>query len=87
MEKPLVFESDHLLEDVSLKSLDRNKTHVYDAIIVVKNGVYIGIVHIHELLSKITEQKINMAIQANPLTGLPGNNIIKEEIITRLGRN
>jgi diguanylate cyclase (GGDEF)-like protein len=87
MEKPLVFESDHLLEDVSLKSLERSGTHVYDAVVVVKNGIYIGIVHIHELLSKITEQKINMAIQANPLTGLPGNNIIKEEIITRLGRN
>lgn len=87
MEEPLVFESDHSPEEVSLKCLERGKAEVYDALVVVKNGIYMGIVPIYKLLAKITEEKMNLAIQANPLTGLPGNVLIREEIVTRLERH
>ncbi len=85
MKSPFVFESDTPLEEVSRKILARDETSVYDAVLVVRNGVYLGVVKIHHILERLTEQKINLAIEANPLTGLPGNNQIKEEIARCLG--
>ncbi len=87
MDSVMAFESSTPIEDVSIKLLSRNKKNIYDDIIVTKNGVYVGIVKIYYILNLLTDQKIRMAIQANPLTGLPGNNLIKEEIIKRLERN
>lgn len=87
MDTPLVFEFHTPLESVAQKVLERNEKSVYDAVLVSKNGAYEGIVEIYQLLSGITAQKIQMAIQANPLTGLPGNHMIEREIIRRLGRN
>jgi len=84
MKKPLVFEFNTPLEEASLKMLERSDTEIYDSVIVVKNGAYIGLVQIRDVLARITDQKISLAIQANPLTGLPGNHIIQEEIESRL---
>ena len=36
------------------------------------------------ILERMTEQKIALAMQSNPLSGLPGNNMIKAEIERRL---
>jgi diguanylate cyclase (GGDEF)-like protein len=87
MERALVFESNTPLEEVARSVLKRSQKEVYDAVIVVKNGAYAGIVEIHQLLHGITEQKIQLAMQANPLTGLPGNNLIEEQIVRRLNQN
>ncbi|MDA8402637.1 MAG: EAL and GGDEF domain-containing protein [Desulfobacteraceae bacterium] len=87
MESALVFESNTPLEEVARTVLKRSQKEVYDAVIVVKNGAYAGIVEIHQLLHGITEQKIQLAMQANPLTGLPGNNLIEAEIVRRLNQN
>lgn len=87
MEQSTVFETGTPLEDVSREVVRREETNIYDAIIVTYNESYLGIVKIHHILERITEQKINMATQANPLSNLPGNNQIKEEILSRLNRN
>ncbi|MFP3999487.1 MAG: bifunctional diguanylate cyclase/phosphodiesterase [Desulfobacterales bacterium] len=84
MKPATVFEAETSLEEVTRKVLDRKSNAIYDAVIVVKNGAYVGTVQIYELLQRITEQKILLARQANPLTGLPGNNLIKAEILHRL---
>jgi diguanylate cyclase (GGDEF)-like protein len=84
LEPALVFEADALLEQVSRKVLERDENAIYDAVAVVRNGVYCGIVKMSRLYQRITEQKIALAMQANPMTGLPGNNRIEEEIGNRL---
>ncbi|MFP4474973.1 MAG: GGDEF domain-containing protein [Desulfatibacillaceae bacterium] len=84
VEKAMVHEAHTAIEDVSRKLLTREESEVYDAIIVVHNGGYLGITFVHHILEAITDQKINLAKQANPLTGLPGNNLIKQEIENRL---
>lgn len=84
MESALLFDSGAPLEKVSRSVLTRDQNSVYDAVVVVQNGAYKGIVKINQLLERITQQKIDMAQQANPLSGLPGNNLIKEEIVGRL---
>ena len=84
MDKPLVFEADTPLERVSQSVTARDEESIYDAVIVTRNGAYVGIVKVHQILERLTELKIQMAVQANPLTGLPGNNVIREEIAHRL---
>ncbi|SHK10680.1 diguanylate cyclase (GGDEF) domain-containing protein [Desulfatibacillum alkenivorans DSM 16219] len=84
METGMIFEASTPLDDVARTIITRDSTSVYDALIIVLNGSYMGVVQIHDLLEAITQQKINMAKQANPLTGLPGNNLIKTEIADRL---
>jgi len=87
VEPALVFDFNTPLEDVSQRVLNRSERTIYDAVIIVKNGLYYGIVKVHHILERITEQKIKLAQQANPLTGLPGNYLIKENIESRIISN
>jgi diguanylate cyclase (GGDEF)-like protein len=87
MEPVLIFESETPLEKVSEKVLKRDENTFHDSIVVVQHGVYIGIVKIRALYERISQQRLLLAMQANPLTGLPGNNLIKDEIIQRLSQN
>lgn len=84
MEPVLVFEENTVLEEVSREAMDRDESAVYDTVIVIRNGSYLGLVEMHRLYERITDQKILLAAQANPLTGLPGNNLIKQEISRRM---
>ncbi len=87
MEQALMFESGAPIEDVSRRVLTRDENSVYDAVIVVQKGLYAGIVKVHQILERITEQKIDIARQVNPLTGLPGNNSIRDEILRRVNNS
>jgi len=83
----LIFDYHTSIEEVSQRALNREEKSIYDPVIILKNGVYIGVVKIHHVLERMTEQKIKLAQQANPLTGLPGNMLIKENIENRLKKN
>ncbi|MGI2037828.1 GGDEF domain-containing protein [Shewanella frigidimarina] len=48
--------------------------------IILRNQQLIGIGHTKDLLQRITEHRIKMARHANPLTNLPGNVPIQEEL-------
>jgi diguanylate cyclase (GGDEF)-like protein len=87
MEPALVFESETPLEKVSEKVLSRDEKTFHDSIVVVRHGLYAGIVKIRALFERISQQRLLLAMQANPLTGLPGNNLVKEEILQRLSQN
>jgi len=84
MENAMIFEAQTAIEDVSRRVVTRSESSACDAIIVVQNGSYLGMTSVTHILETITEQKINLAMQANPLTGLPGNNLIKLQIENRL---
>jgi len=86
IESALIFDFNTPIENVSQRVLNRNEKTIYDAVIVVRNGTYAGIVKIHHILERMTAQKIKLAQQANPLTGLPGNMLIKENIENRLSK-
>ncbi len=87
MEPALIFESETPLEIVSQKVLNRDEKTFHDSIVVVHHGLYVGIVKIRGLFERISQQRLLLAMQANPLTGLPGNNLIKDEILQRLSQN
>lgn len=88
MEQPsLMVEANTTLEDVAQRIQSRKFEFLYDDICVTKNGKYYGIVAVHILLDAITERSLILARNANPLTGLPGNESIQREINKRLSQN
>ncbi|BBB91978.1 MAG TPA: GGDEF domain-containing protein [Methylomusa anaerophila] len=77
---PTIVESSLPLEQVSNYVFERMEEQLYDLIIVVDNGQYLGTVSIIQLLRQLTDLQIRYAAQANPLTGLPGNLMIEERL-------
>jgi GGDEF domain-containing protein len=54
--------------------------------IIVQDGCYLGLASVRDLLKRITELKIRNARHSNPLTLLPGNVPINQEIDSLLQR-
>lgn len=82
--QPLVLEEDTPVEMVSQAALGRLNHKIYDSIIITRNRKYHGLVSIRALLDILTSMQIETARFANPLTGLPGNRQIEEELLNRL---
>lgn len=57
-----------------------------DCFLVVDHGEYLGMGFVLDLLGRIHETQLNLARQANPLTGLPGNAPIERRMAELLGR-
>lgn len=65
------------IDSVAKQVLSRDFSMLYDIFIITNNNKYYGVSTVHALLEKMTTLKIKHASQANPLTGLPGNDSIK----------
>ncbi|MDF2570627.1 MAG: diguanylate cyclase domain protein [Sporomusa sp.] len=78
--KPLIVNAELPLEAVSQMAMSRDDYHLYDFIIVVRDGRYLGVVSIMSLLNNITNLQIRRAHNSNPLTGLPGNLVIEDRL-------
>jgi diguanylate cyclase (GGDEF)-like protein len=65
---------------VSGLAMSRPHDKLYDFIVVVSEGHYIGAVTVKTLLLKTTEIEVATARHQNPLTGLPGNFIIERRL-------
>lgn len=85
-DKPLVVDYFEKITTVSSLAMSRNPNSIYDFIIVINDGKYFGTVSIQSLLTKLAEIQINQAKFTNPLTGLPGNSVIEEQLTTALGK-
>jgi len=73
--------------EVSTMAMSRDLENLYDFIVVTQDQTYFGTVTIKDLLQKTTELEINSAKQQNPLTGLPGNQLIEYRIMQSLSKN
>ena len=76
----LQFEASEPLSSVSQQLTSDSENTVAQQFIVSRQGQFIGIGHTKDLLQRITEHRIKMARHANPLTDLPGNVPIQEEL-------
>lgn len=83
----LLMDENHLKVDyyipilqVSDLAMSRQQEKLYDFIVVTRDGEYFGVVSIKTLLLKISEIQISLARLESPLTGLPGNIVIKEKM-------
>lgn len=84
---PLIVSSGLYLEDVSQIAMNREERNLYDLIIVVEKGRYMGVVSIMDLLNHVTQLQISCAHNCNPLTGLYGNLVIESKLKSLLETN
>lgn len=77
---PLIVDYYTDVSDVAKVAMARDIKKIYDYVIVTKENKYYGIVTIKNLLEYTMEFEKNRAKNLNPLTGLPGNEIINKVI-------
>lgn len=77
---PLIVDYNTPLDQVSKLAVARADENMYDYIIVTKDGLYYGITTVKSLLEKTTQLELTRAKYSNPLTGLPGNLLIEQEL-------
>ena len=78
--KPLIVDYKTTLDQVSKFAVARSDDNMYDYIIVTKDNAYYGITTVKALLERITQLELTRAKYSNPLTGLPGNFLIEQEL-------
>jgi len=61
-------------------AMARTNDTLYDFVTVTKDSKYYGIVTIKDLIEKTIEIEVDNARHSNPLTGLPGNVIIEQNL-------
>lgn len=81
---PLIVDYFMPITEVSSLAMARELNELYNLVLVEKNGQFYGVVNIKNLLIKIAEEQVLIATHMNPLTGLPGNALIKESLIETL---
>lgn len=77
---PLILEGDTTIETASQAAMNRDVSKLYDYIIVTKNKVLKGMISVQTLLDTMTKIRLETAKGANPLTGLPGNIALEQEM-------
>ncbi|WP_052350513.1 GGDEF domain-containing protein [Paenibacillus gorillae] len=81
---PLMVDEHTPIEQVSYLAMGRDYAQLYDVVIVTSRGELLGAVSIRAILEGITALRTKAAREANPLTGLPGNAGIQEELRRRI---
>ena len=76
----IIVEHSTSVQALSELILNSDPRHLSSGFIVSESGLYVGMGHGHDLLRLITNMQINAARYANPLTLLPGNLPICEQI-------
>lgn len=76
----LLAEADLPIEKVIARVQGRSPAFFYDDVCVSRNGYYLGVAGIYDLLEATSRRNIQLARGANPLTGLPGNEFIQRTI-------
>ncbi|MFC3033533.1 bifunctional diguanylate cyclase/phosphodiesterase [Pseudoalteromonas fenneropenaei] len=81
--QPLIVDENDKLDVVS-QQITEHEFDIRRHIIITRDGRYLGLAPLRDILKHITEEKIRHAQHANPLTMLPGNVAINEAIEQRL---
>lgn len=77
---PIIVDCNTPIKKVSEMVTRRSNEKVYDNVIVTQDSKYMGMVSIKDLLMHITSIEKNYAKHLNPLTLLPGNQLITHHI-------
>jgi len=80
MEPPLLFDEAQSVKEVAQIIGRLRGTEVCDSFIITRHGRYRGVGFLRELMAIITDMQIRAARYANPLTQLPGNVPINEQM-------
>ncbi|MDQ0058806.1 GGDEF domain-containing protein [Paenibacillus harenae] len=83
-DQPLIVDENMPVEQVSQLAMNRHYAHLYDVVIITRNGQLAGAASIRSILECMTAMRTEAAREANPLTGLPGNEGIQTELHRRI---
>ena len=78
--QPLIVDYFTSAIEVSKLAMNRLEEEIYDDVIIELDHTIVGVVSIKNLLMKVADIQVEFASYLNPLTRLPGNNIINENI-------
>lgn len=82
--KALTVDLNMAVELVAREAMARDSLKAYDDIIITRKGLLYGVVSVQKLLNALAEIQLEMAKGTNPLTGLPGNVAIEQEVENRI---
>ncbi|MGE4272222.1 MAG: GGDEF domain-containing protein [Desulfitobacterium sp.] len=85
--KHLSIEETTPIEVASSLAMARSDAQLYDGIVVVQQQKPVGMIRVASLIKAMSETQIQIARGASPLTGLPGNTAIDQEMKRRLNTN
>lgn len=77
---PLIVDKDMSIQALSHAIVEADRHHLSNGFIITEQGQYLGMGTGHDLVREITQMQISAARYANPLTMLPGNEPINEQI-------
>ena len=80
---PLIVDAEQAIEEVAGAAMQRANDKIYDDIIVVDRRRLLGTISVQKMLDTLMRVQIELAKGSNPLTGLPGNVTIEQEIEKR----
>lgn len=83
---PLIVDERLRLEQVSQLVTRRSRMSLAEQFIIVRDGLYVGLGQTIELLERITQERVRAATHSNPLTFLPGNVPITDNLNRLLGQ-
>lgn len=78
--KPILIERSASFDELAGVITDEDQRYLYDGFIITENGRYVGLGTGAALVRMVTENRIEAARYANPLTFLPGNIPISRHI-------
>jgi len=82
----LVVDSEMSVEQASQLAMARDDAKLYDVVVITREGRLLGAASIRSMLEAVTSRRTEAARVANPLTGLPGNEGIRRELLRMLER-
>ncbi len=77
---PLLVSAEMDIQSLSGRVVEAEQRYLVDGFIIVEDGAYLGMGTGYDLMRLISEMQLSAARYANPLTGLPGNVPIGEEV-------
>jgi GGDEF domain-containing protein len=80
MDPPLLVDEGQSVQEVAQLIGSQRGTEIADSFVITRQGRYRGVGFLRELMAIITDMQIRAARYANPLTQLPGNVPINEQM-------
>lgn len=77
---PLVVDGHIGIRELGSIMIEAERHHLANGFIITGEGLYLGVGTGHDLMRAITDMQISAARHANPLTQLPGNILIDDQI-------
>lgn len=82
--KPLLFDVTTTADTISRAMTERDGLCAFDPALMTQDGLYCGLLSVITLLKRMTDIRIENALDSNPLSRLPGNISINREMDSRL---